>query len=150
MKKVDWKIKHFNDLTAEELFDIYYLRTSIFVVEQDCPYQEVDFKDKKAYHVMGYCDEKLIAISRLLPKNTSYIDASIGRVAIIKSFRGSGVADSLMEQSVKFAQENLTNGAIRISAQEHLQKFYNRHGFHAEGEVYLEDDIPHVEMVLSC
>ena len=104
MEKVEWKIAAFNQLSLEELFDVYYLRTKIFVVEQNCPYQEVDEKDKHAYHVMGFLKNEIVAVARILPHNISYPQVSIGRVAVEKNKRGKDVAHQLMLQCLQFIE----------------------------------------------
>lgn len=145
-----WSIVHFNDLSSTQMFDVFELRTAVFVVEQDCPYQEVDAKDKVAYHVMGYTLEgELIAVGRILPLGISYNEVSLGRVAIKESFRGKGIAHRLNEIMVSFIQTRLNTDSIRISAQSHLIDFYSKHSFTVVSEEYLEDNIPHVEMLRS-
>ena len=143
-----WSIVHFNDLSSTQLFDIFELRTAVFVVEQECPYQEVDYKDKVAHHVMGYTkDNTLIAVGRILPKGVSYKEVSLGRVAIAEDYRGMGIAHQLNDIMVSYIQSRMDTDEIRISAQSHLVKFYAKHLFSVVSEEYLEDDIPHVEML---
>jgi len=148
--KILWTILHFNDLSTQQLFDLLKLRTEVFVVEQNCPYQEVDDKDLSAYHVMGYSNKKeLIAIARILPKGISYPEISIGRVAVKQSYRNIGLAHELNERSIRFIENRLLATSIRLSAQSHLQSFYEKHRFKVVSEEYLEDGIPHVEMLRS-
>lgn len=143
-----WSIVHFNDLSSIQLFDIFELRTAVFVVEQNCAYQEVDKKDKVAYHVMGYSKEnKLIAVARILPVGISYDEVSFGRVAVVKKYRLHGIAHKLNVIMLSFIQSRLKTDSVRISAQSHLRSFYERHGFKVVSKEYLEDDIPHVEML---
>jgi ElaA protein len=144
---VTWTTKYFNDITALEYHQILALRISIFVVEQDCPYQEVDDKDIHSYHVFGTMDKKVVAVARIVESGISYDEISIGRVAVAMDFRGSNIANDLMTATIGFIDENLGKQAIRISAQEHLTSFYTRFGFKPVSEMYLEDDIPHVEML---
>jgi ElaA protein len=126
------------------------LRTEVFVVEQDCPYQEVDEKDLSAYHVLGYTNKKeLIAVSRILPEGISYAEASIGRVAIKLSYRNLGLAHLLNERSIRYIETRLNTSSIRLSAQSHLRSFYEKHQFTVVSDEYLEDGIPHVEMLRS-
>ncbi|MDG2454386.1 MAG: GNAT family N-acetyltransferase [Bacteroidia bacterium] len=144
---VHWTIKHFNELTALEHHHIIALRTAIFVVEQDCPYQEVDHKDLHSYHVWGTREDKVVAVIRIVEPGISYPEISLGRVAVAKDYRGTNVSNELMTQSIAFVEEKLGKQAIRISAQEHLQRFYHRFNFTTVSTMYLEDDIPHVEML---
>ncbi len=151
MEKITWTTKAFKDLSVDEYFEILYLRTAIFVVEQDCPYQEVDEKDRQSYHLFGTTENgEVIAVTRILPKEISYDEISIGRVALKKEYRGKGIADTLMIESFKFVEKQFGKQAIRISAQEYLLKYYNKHGFKQVSEVYLEDDIPHIEMLYEA
>jgi len=148
MAKITWQTKAFKDLTVDEYFEIIFLRTQIFVVEQNCPYQEVDEKDRSAFHLFGRAENgEIIAVTRILPQGISYDDVSIGRVALKKECRGQGIADTLMIASLNFIKKEFGTVAIRISAQEHLLNYYGKHGFKKVGEMYLEDDIPHIEML---
>jgi len=144
---IDWHIKHFNELTALEYHHILALRTAVFVVEQDCPYQEVDAKDLHSYHVWGMVDDQIVAVIRIVEPGVSYEELSIGRVAVALDYRGTNVGNDLMKVSLEFIERELDPQPIRISAQEHLQRFYHRFDFKTVSEMYLEDDIPHVEML---
>ena len=142
-----WQVKHYNDLSLNEFHDIIALRIKVFVVEQNCPYLELDGKDKKAYHLIcrnGTGD--IVATARILPPGVSYDDTSIGRVVIDESIRGNGVGHDLMIKSVEFCGVEFGNTPIQISAQKHLEKYYEQHQFYSTGKEYLEDNIPHVEM----
>lgn len=148
MEKITWTTKSFNDLTIDEYFELLYLRIAVFVVEQDCPYQEVDEKDRKSFHLFGRTQNgEVIAVTRILPKEISYKEISIGRVALKKEYRGKGIADTLMLETFKFIESKFGAQPVRISAQEYLINYYNKHGFKQIGESYLEDDIPHIEML---
>ena len=148
MAKITWQTKAFKDLSVDEYFEIIFLRTEIFVVEQDCPYQEVDEKDRQSFHLFGRAENgEVIAVTRVLPQGISYDEVSIGRVALKKTFRGQGIADTLMIESFNFIKKEFGAVPIRISAQEYLLNYYNKHGFKQVGEMYLEDDIPHIEML---
>lgn len=148
MEKITWQTKAFKDLTVDEFFEIIQLRTAIFVVEQNCPYQDVDEKDRKSFHLFGKTPKgQLVAVSRILPPGVSYQEISIGRVALKKEYRGKGIADEMMKESFQFIENHFGKQAIRISAQHYLLNFYNTHGFTQVGEIYLEDNIPHVEML---
>ncbi|MDB4107794.1 GNAT family N-acetyltransferase [Bacteroidia bacterium] len=144
---VNWTIKHFKDITALEYHHILALRTDIFVVEQDCPYQEVDYKDLHSYHLWGTIDDKIVAVIRIVEPGTSYQEISIGRVAVAMEYRGTNVGNDLMTASIDFIDNKLGKQSIRISAQEHLKSFYTRFNFEQVSEMYLEDDIPHIEML---
>lgn len=145
---ITWITKAFKDLTVDEYFELLHLRTAVFVVEQDCPYQEVDEKDRKSFHLYGKNENgEVIAVTRILPKGVSYNEISVGRVALKKEYRGKGIADTLMLETFKFINSELGEQPIRISAQEYLLKYYSKHGFKQVGEGYLEDDIPHIEML---
>lgn len=148
MEKITWVCKQFSELTALEYHQILFLRTEVFVVEQNCPYQEVDEKDLVSYHLYGLnAKNKVVAVSRIVPQNISYDEVSIGRVAVVKLKRGSGLAHEMMCQSFEDIERLFGKQAIRISAQEYLINFYVQHGFQQVGEMYLEDAIPHVEML---
>jgi ElaA protein len=148
MEKIIWQTKHFNDLSVDEYWEILYLRTAIFVVEQDCPYQEVDEKDKVSFHLFGSDEQgRVIATSRILPKGISYKEVSIGRVALKKEQRGKGIADIMMLKTFEFIKNLFGEAPVRISAQEYLKNFYGKHGFIQIGDGYLEDNIPHIEML---
>ena len=148
MEKINWQTKHFKDLSVEEYWGILYLRTEIFVVEQDCPYQEVDEKDKVSFHLFGINERnEVIATSRILPQGVSYKEISIGRVALKKEIRGKGIADVMMLKTFEFIKNEFGEARVRISAQEYLINFYGKHGFKQVGEGYLEDNIPHIEMI---
>lgn len=148
MEKITWFYKHFNDLSVLEYHHILFLRTEVFVVEQNCPYQEVDKKDVVSYHLYGVnANNEVVAVTRIVPQNVSYKEISIGRVAINKKYRGTGLAHELMLKTFEAAGTIFGKQAIRISAQEYLLNYYSKHGFNKVGEMYLEDDIPHIEML---
>ena len=148
MAEINWQVKHFNELTVPEYHDLLFLRIEVFVIEQDCPYQDVDNKDKVAYHVFGTNNKnETVAVARILPKNVSYTEISIGRIAVDKNNRGTGIADDLMNTCFEFIEQQFGKQPIRISAQQYLLNFYNRHGFKQVSEMYLEDNIPHIEML---
>lgn len=148
MEKITWRTKAFKDLTVDEYFEIIYLRTEIFVVEQNCPYQEVDEKDRISFHLFGRSESsEIMAVSRILPPGVAFAEISVGRVALKKDYRGKGLADEMMKETFKFIENHFGKQPIRISAQQYLLKYYHKHGFKQVGEMYLEDDIPHVEMI---
>lgn len=144
-----WLCKEFNDLSTEELYAILQLRTEIFVVEQNCVFQDMDGKDEDAYHLMCYEDDSLIAYTRLLPAGKSYSECSIGRVVTKKINRGKGIGKELMAISIEYSYRLFGKSPIRIGAQLYLEKFYSSFGFKKESDIYIEDGIEHIEMVLS-
>lgn len=142
--------KKFDALNTKELYEILALRAEVFVVEQNCPYQDVDGKDIEGIHVLGYLNSELIAYARVLKKGASYKDyVSIGRVVTSPSLRGNNYGHQLMSYAIAICKKDFPGQAIKISAQAHLEKFYNAHAFVATGEAYLEDNIPHIGMVLK-
>jgi ElaA protein len=148
---LDWQIKHYRDLSLNEFHDIIALRMAAFVVEQDCPYQDLDGKDKKSYHLIcrnGKGD--IVATARILPPGLSYEDAAaVGRVVLEDEIRGYGHGHELMDRCIAFCGIEFGNSKIRISAQKHLEKYYEKHEFLTTGKEYLEDGIPHVEMLYT-
>lgn len=143
---IQFKIKRFNELSIVELYQILQLRSEVFVVEQNCVYQDIDGKDEKAIHVLGYYEGVLAAYSRLFKPNDYFEQSSIGRVIVKEIFRDKKFGHDLMRASIEVIQNLFQETNITISAQLYLQKFYESHGFVTVGESYLEDDIPHIEM----
>lgn len=145
---IKYYIKKYNELTINEFHDLLALRINVFVVEQNCPYSELDGKDKKAIHVFGVDDKnKIVAVARILPKGVSYKEFSIGRVATHQLVRQQNKGIELMQQCMAYIKRNYPTENVRISAQSHLEKFYNKFGFKSTGKTYLEDNIPHTEML---
>ncbi len=142
-----WKLKHFEELTADELYIILQLRNEVFIVEQICPYQDLDNKDLRAFHLMGTDNNTLLAYSRLLSPGISYSESSIGRVVTSPSVRKTGMGKKLMEESINQIKNLFHTDTIRIGAQLYLKKFYETFGFIQEGDGYLEDNIPHIIML---
>ena len=141
------KMKKFSDLTVKELYGILKLRNEVFVVEQECIYQDCDNRDKNAYHLFAEENGEIIAYLRILEKGISYNEISIGRVVVSKDQRKRGLAREMMIKAINFIQEELNECEIRISAQEYLITFYKSLGFKEVSEVYLEDSLPHKEML---
>lgn len=123
------------------------LRCDVFVVEQNCPYLDLDNKDQKGFHLLYYVDYELAGVTRLLPSGVSYDEISIGRVVIARTHRRLGLGKKLMEASIAGCEEKFGKASIRISAQYHLSKFYQSLGFVEQGEAYDEDGIPHIQML---
>ncbi|RBL94179.1 GNAT family N-acetyltransferase [Chitinophaga flava] len=145
---MNWEIKPFAELTVDELYDVLRLRAEVFVVEQQCPYQDLDNSDQKALHLMGRNAEgQLLAYTRLFAPGIKYAEASIGRVVTSQLGRGTGIGRQLMEQSIATVESVYGKGAIKIGAQQYLQRFYTSLGFEQTSDTYMEDGIPHIEMV---
>ena len=142
-----YTIKAFGEFTNLELYEMLRLRSEVFVVEQNCVYQDLDNKDPKSIHLLYYANDELAGCTRLLPTGLSYDDISIGRVVIAPTFRGLGLGKKIMEASIAGCQEKFGKSPIRISAQYHLSNFYQSLGFMEQGEPYDEDGIPHIEML---
>jgi ElaA protein len=143
---IQFKIKPFKELSTTELYEILQLRSEVFVVEQNCVYQDIDGKDEKAIHVLGYYEGVLATYSRLFKPNDYFADSSIGRVIVKETHRDKKLGHDLMRASIAAIKELFDETNITISAQLYLLKFYESHGFVTVGESYLEDDIPHIEM----
>ncbi|MFY8098046.1 MAG: GNAT family N-acetyltransferase [Flavobacterium sp.] len=141
-----FKIKRFNELSVQELYQILQLRSEVFVVEQNCVYQDIDGKDEKALHVLGYYEEVLVAYSRLFAPGLYFENASIGRVIVKEVFRDKKFGHDLMKISIETIKQIFDTHFITISAQQYLKNFYESHGFVQTSQMYLEDDIPHIEM----
>jgi ElaA protein len=143
--------QHFTELSIEEVYRIIQLRLEVFCVEQQCPYQDCDSKDLSAYHVMGKNDKGIImTYSRILADGVSFDGySSIGRVVSDPSVRGSGEGKKLMQYSIQQTKLLYPNKPIQISAQSYLLQFYISLGFTAEGEEFLEDNIPHTHMKMD-
>jgi len=143
---INWKIKRFDELSALELYSVLQLRSKVFVVEQNCVYQDIDGKDLKALHSIGEFDEKIVAYARLFKSGDYFENASIGRVVIDPEYRDRKWGFEMMEQAISGIETFYGETKITISAQLYLQKFYEKLGFVVSSETYLEDDIPHIEM----
>lgn len=146
MKELNWICLQFQQLQLDQLYAILKLRAEVFIVEQNCVYQDLDSHDKNALHLMGFRDEELIAYARLLPPGVTYDGCSIGRVVTSKSVRRDGCGRQLMETAISNCQQNWPAAAITISAQHYLESFYRSLGFVTESEPYQEDGIPHIKM----
>lgn len=150
MTTVTWTCKKFDELSAAELYTILKLRSEVFVVEQNCVYLDTDGKDAQSYHLCGWLNnELLVAYARLLPPGLSYPEASIGRVVTHPAHRKDGYGKVLMQKAIKNTQSLFNISPIKIGAQQYLLQFYNSLGFTACSEPYLEDGIPHLEMLLD-
>ncbi len=141
------KIKTFNEFSLDELYQVLQLRSEVFVVEQDCVYQDIDGKDQKALHVLGFKNNNIIAYTRCFDKGNYFKEASIGRVTVKENERKFSHGHELLKASIDAIESRFETTWIKISAQKYLTKFYESHGFQQIGEGYLEDGIPHIAMI---
>ena len=142
-------IKTFNELSPQDIYSILQLRSEVFVVEQNCVYQDIDDKDQYALHLLLKKDDYLIGYSRIFKAGDYFKEASIGRVLVKKQDRNNRHGSLLMELSIKTIKDHFKENTVKISAQTYLKKFYNELGFDPIGEEYLEDGIPHIAMLLN-
>lgn len=143
---MDVKVITFDQFSIPELYEVLRLRSEVFVVEQDCVYQDIDNKDQKAIHIIGFENDTVVAYTRFFKPGDYFEQASIGRVVVLPKHRGKDHGKEIMQKSIDFAKEQ-GFPSINISAQCYLDKFYTDLGFKATGKKYLEDGIPHQEMV---
>ncbi len=143
---MEFLVKSFSELTTDELYGILQLRSEVFVVEQDCVYQDLDFKDQKSLHVLGFKNDKIVAYTRIFKPGDYFKNTSIGRVVVALDERKYGFGHDLMKASIKAIKDHFKVDEITISAQVYLKKFYESHLFKQVGEEYLEDGIPHIRM----
>lgn len=146
---IQWKIKRFEALSVFELYNLMQLRSEVFVVEQNCVYQDVDGKDDKALHLIGEDEGVTVAYCRVFKPKDYFDEASIGRVIVKDKYRDQKLGHSLMKEAIDVINAEYNETKITISAQLYLKKFYESHGFIQTSEPYLEDDIPHIEMKRS-
>ncbi|WP_053955046.1 GNAT family N-acetyltransferase [Inediibacterium massiliense] len=144
---MNWKIKKFKELNVEEIYKILALRNEVFIVEQECAYLDCDNKDLNSYHLFSEENGEVVAYLRILEKGVSYDEISIGRVAAKKNYRGKGISRGMMLKAIEFVENNLNEDTIKIQAQAYLLNFYSSLGFKAVSEEYLEDNIPHIDML---
>lgn len=141
------EIKTYSELTKEDLYDLLQLRSAVFVVEQECVYQDIDGLDSKAVHILGRLNGKLCAYTRVFKAGDYFEYPSIGRVAVSKGERKNGYGKQIMLATIAFIETQWKEKQIALSAQVYLTKFYRELGFFEQGEEYLEDDIPHIKMI---
>lgn len=144
---VECLVRNFTQLSTNDLYDILHLRSEVFVIEQNCIYQDIDYKDQKAIHVLLKKNKELIGYTRIFNKGDYFKNASIGRVLVSKNNRKNNYGSQLMEASIKVIKTKFKASKISISAQTYLKQFYNNLGFKVTGEEYLEDGIPHIAMI---
>ena len=145
--KINWVLKKFDDLSPHELYAIIQLRNEVFVVEQNCVFQDADNKDQPAFHLTGWLDKKIIAYARILPPDIANKNVSIGRVVTSPEVRRKAVGRELMIISIEQVRKIFGNVSIHIGAQLYLKKFYESFGFSQNSNTYLEDGIAHIEML---
>jgi len=145
-----WSCKKFDVLTPYEIYAALQLRNEVFVVEQNCVFQDADDKDQECFHLMGWEEKKLIAYTRIVPAGICYEETSIGRVVTSPSSRRKGLGRDLMQQSINITYSLFgVDIPIKIGAQLYLKKFYESFGFEQTSDIYIEDGIAHIEMLLS-
>lgn len=144
---IHWTLKPYHQLLTDELYSILQLRSAVFVVEQSCAFQDMDNKDKLAWHLMGWQDQQLVAYTRLLPPGAAYTCASIGRVVTASVARRTGAGRELMTRSIAETERLFGKGPIKIGAQLYLREFYQSLGFEQTSDIYDEDGIDHIEMI---
>jgi ElaA protein len=144
---LDWRVERYEELSLDRLYAILAARAAVFVVEQDCPYQDLDGLDDCGLHVSAWSGDIVLAYARVLPPGKRFAEPSIGRVLTARAARGTGLGRELMRRSIDTATREFPRRALRISAQQYLERFYTDFGFETVSEPYPEDGIPHVEMV---
>lgn len=145
-KHIIWKVSTFEELSTDILYAVLHLRGKVFVMEQNAPYLDMDYKDQKALHLYGFTDGELIAYCRIFRSGDYFEEASIGRVIVAEEHRKYGYGHELMKKAIEVTEEIFQETAITISAQQHLKRFYETHNFCQVGEMYIEDTIPHIRM----
>lgn len=152
---MNWHLKHYNELTSDEIYDILALRTTVFIVEQTCHYQDADYTDKNCWHLWADTineatgKQEITAYLRILPPHTTYAEASLGRLLVNPTYRRLHLGDELIKRGINFLLHEQKQPCIQIGAQSYLKDFYQKWGFTINSEEYLEDGIPHVDMRLS-
>ena len=147
MSVITWRTPFFSALSPGDLYDVLQLRTEVFVIEQGCVFQDMDGADAEAVHLLGSKDGTLVAYARCFAAGVKFAEASIGRVITRQALRGQGTGHLLMRQAVACVFEHWGPQPIRIGAQARLESFYLQHGFQVAGLPYIEDGIPHIEML---
>jgi ElaA protein len=150
MKNLDWNCLTFEEISSETLYNILQLRSEVFVVEQECVYQDMDNYDQDALHVIGVLDGNLVCYARILAPGKKYSESSIGRIVNSPDLRGQGYGKVLVNEALTRCEANWPGQGVRISAQHRLMEFYQALGFVAISDTYLEDGIPHIEMLFDA
>ncbi len=143
---IEWKFKSFVDLTIDELYTILAERQAIFVVEQNCPFQEADYLDQQSWHLMGFLDSQLVAYARIVFPGARFNGPSIGRIITTSKVRGTGIGKLLLKEAIRQTEKLYPGMDIHLSAQQHLEAFYEIFGFEQYSEPYDEDGIMHIDM----
>lgn len=147
---MNWLLKTFEELSNLELYNILQLRSAVFVVEQNCVYQDMDGDDVQCHHLFAQNElGHILAYCRIVPPGLHYEQASIGRVISNPKYRGTGAGIALMNQAIAQTKQLYPNTGIKIGAQQYLTKFYQAFGFVQSSDMYLEDNIPHIKMELN-
>ena len=146
---IKWYCLPFAELSVDQLYALLKLRQDVFVLEQTCLYPDIDNKDKHCHHLLGYQEDNLVALLRIVPPGLSYDEPSMGRVTTAREFRNAGIGRELVQQGVEVLCELYPGLSVKIGAQTYLKNFYASFGFEAVGDVYDEDGIPHIDMLLS-
>jgi len=149
MNRINWQWFSFAELSLKQLYEVLKLRQEVFIVEQNCAYLDADELDLGSFHLLGFVDEQLAAYSRVLPAGMRFAHPSIGRIVVSPAFRKFGFGKELVQESLAHLEKHFGNQAVTIHAQAHLQKFYEALGFQRSSEEFLEDGIPHIEMLKS-
>ncbi|RKQ30890.1 GNAT family N-acetyltransferase [Oceanobacillus halophilus] len=144
---MNWYVKNFKNLTIEELYELIKARVDVFVVEQTCPYPELDNYDQVSVHMFLKIDGNIAAYVRLLPEHSKFEEASIGRVLVVEKYRNQGFARRLLEKAINYINHQWKSDKIKIQAQNRLKDFYASLGFKQISEIYIEDGIPHIDMI---
>ncbi|MES2627937.1 MAG: GNAT family N-acetyltransferase [Bacteroidota bacterium] len=147
MPSLTWELTSFNQLTLTKLYNYLALRSEVFIVEQNCPYQDLDGMDERSMHLIAYDGELPVACARLFAPGDCYTEACIGRVITKPSHRSLKIGHELMKRAIAFCEQEYDHSLILISAQAYLEKFYESHGFLRVSDIYLEDNIPHIKML---
>ena len=137
----------FSTISKEQLYDVLNLRQRVFIIEQDCFYEDIDYFDQKAHHLLVYCNKSLIGYARVFPPGIKYKSSSIGRIVVDKKYRGESFGKKITQEAIIFLKDKFINSDVCISAQFRLVNFYENLGFETVGEVYLEDGIDHIKMI---
>lgn len=145
--KLQFSTRTFAELNPFELYAYLQLRSEVFVVEQNCVYQDLDNKDQLSFHIFAHYLDELVACARIVPGGVGYPEISIGRVIVAQAYRNKQIGHQLMAYCVTQIERHFGAQPVVLSAQAHLQEFYKKHNFAPVGDTYLEDGIPHIHMI---
>lgn len=144
---LEWKLKKFHELSSNELYSILKLRCEVFIVEQKCPYEDIDGKDIPSYHLFLEDNGVILSYLRIIPQGISFDEVSIGRVLVNSLYRKNGYGREMMNKAIDFVINDMKESSIKIGAQSYLKDFYKSIGFNEISQEFLEDDIPHIYML---